>query len=404
MSDATSASPARVGGSEFRPYLEGLRGLSAMYVVMHHAALQVFGDITWAGRALQSLCVFGHYSVAVFIVLSGYCLMLPVLQTADGRLRGGFRNYLLRRARRILPAYYAAIALVLAILAIVPAWRLPGGTRWDDSLPATSWDVVVSHLLLVHNLNGNWFGKLDGPLWSVGTEWQIYFLFPLLLAIWRRFGMALAVAFGFTLGYGIALGFLSAGIPDGFVACPYYLGLFALGMAAAHRAGRGPQLSPAELRFRWPAQAAACVALAALFLVADAKLGLLSARGIPQRTILDAVVGFATAGFLLHCARVAAHRKRALSLRVLEHPAVLWLGAMSYSLYLIHDPLLSFQNRALFDLGVSPKVRFWSLFVPGIPMVLAIAYLFYLAIERRFMARSVRVAPVLSAATRTDRV
>ena len=69
------------------------------------------------------------------------------------------------------------------------------------ALPAFTPGVIVSHLLLIHNFNPDWHSKIDYPMWSVATEWQIYFLFPLvLLPVWKRFGAAAAVGAGFLIG------------------------------------------------------------------------------------------------------------------------------------------------------------------------------------------------------------
>src|SRR5687767_11155710 len=80
--------PARDGGSELRlAYLDGLRAVAAGYVVMFHA-LPGFSDrdLTGPYRVLRRAFAFGHEAVAIFIVLSGYCLMLPVVRHRPGRL------------------------------------------------------------------------------------------------------------------------------------------------------------------------------------------------------------------------------------------------------------------------------------------------------------------------------
>jgi len=69
-------------------FLDGLRGLSALYVTLFHlgapAGLPLGISLAWEWTH------FGRSAVGVFIVLSGYSLMLPVARSADGRLRGGF--------------------------------------------------------------------------------------------------------------------------------------------------------------------------------------------------------------------------------------------------------------------------------------------------------------------------
>ena len=92
-----------------RPHLkhiEGLRATAALIVYVNHA----FGGLETVPKAGTHgiLSVFsysriaGHLSVTVFIVISGFCLAMPLL-AADGQLRGGALTFFKRRARRILP-------------------------------------------------------------------------------------------------------------------------------------------------------------------------------------------------------------------------------------------------------------------------------------------------------------
>src|SRR5579871_2999498 len=104
------------------PFLDGLRGLAAAYVVLHHAALEVPAvGLPRTAALVHGLFRHGHYAVAVFIVLSGFCLMRPVLRNPSHGLPGGFLAYVGRRARRILPAYYAALGVCWMLIAWVPA-------------------------------------------------------------------------------------------------------------------------------------------------------------------------------------------------------------------------------------------------------------------------------------------
>src|SRR5215218_948233 len=76
--------------------------------------------------------------------------------------------------------------------------------------------------------------------WSVATEWQIYFLFPLLLLpLWRRFGSACAVAAAAVVG--LLPHFLLPESRNLDWACPWFLGLFAMGMAVADAFARGKE-------------------------------------------------------------------------------------------------------------------------------------------------------------------
>ncbi len=171
-------------------FLDGLRGLAALYVVfVHFLDMDRDGLAHWQLR-LASLAQAGHSSVTLFIVLSGFSLMLPVARAADGTLKGGTAGFLKRRARRILPPYYAALALSLLGLLLTPAGlAFLRGARDPLFLAELSAPAILTHLLLLHNLSFAWGHKINLALWSVATEWQIYFVLPfVLLPVWRRLG------------------------------------------------------------------------------------------------------------------------------------------------------------------------------------------------------------------------
>ncbi|MBD0258097.1 MAG: acyltransferase family protein [Cytophagales bacterium] len=102
----TTTSEYQVQGGTVAPppgthlrYLDGLRAAAALFVVLHHAWLE-------AGQAYQ---VLGHYAVGLFIVLSGFCLMLPVVR-GDGTLPGGPIHFMRKPARPKQPPYKPAQA------------------------------------------------------------------------------------------------------------------------------------------------------------------------------------------------------------------------------------------------------------------------------------------------------
>ncbi len=215
-------------------YLDGIRGLAALYVLLEHVQLTGLGLIgadklsTGNESALQHLARlfnstaagFGHAAVDVFIVLSGYCLMLPVANSSDHALRGGIGGFFKRRAIRILPPYYAA--LLIALLVTISAGMFHQVSAWN----------LIAHLLLIHSVAPRWVFGISAPLWSVAVEWQIYFVFALLLLpVWRRTSNAIFLTFAFVLGLlPIYLMPIHWNLE---CSCSWYIGLFALGMVAA---------------------------------------------------------------------------------------------------------------------------------------------------------------------------
>src|SRR5919197_3576142 len=162
--------------------LDGVRGLAALFVVVHHVFLRAFPGYPvdrapfWAGWF-----IYGRFAVVVFIVLSGFSLALSPAR--HGWRLDGISSFARRRALRILPAYYAALAFSLAL-----AWLVvpPPGEGAPDAR-----SVVVNGLLL-QNLVGA--PSPDRSFWSIAVEAQLYILFPLLLLMVRRWGAVVMVA------------------------------------------------------------------------------------------------------------------------------------------------------------------------------------------------------------------
>lgn len=371
------------------PFLDGVRGLAALYVVFYHAyCTSDCSPLGWRHtlppllEKLLRWLLHGNVGVDIFIVLSGFCLMLPIATHPRLLLEGGLTRFIARRARRILPPYFAAVLSSLALIAVVPALGEKAGVYWDSALPAFTPEVLLSHLFVVHNLSPDWSSKINYPLWTVATEWQIYFFLPLLiLPLWRRLGLAVTV--GAVCLLSLLPHFLFHGRFD--VAYPHFLGLFALGAA-------GAAIGTSEKSAHLPWGAIASAIGIPLLLAMQFRHALFAVYRIPA----DFAVGLAAMTFLIYGAVCTRREESATNpvLRCLEAPVTMWLGAISYSLYLIHAPVLaslhvvtrSFQLQALPTLLVLLGI--------GVPAALLAAHGFHLAFERPFLARrSLRAAP-----------
>lgn len=360
-------------------YLDGLRGLAALYIVMHHTFLEGQGDGTGLSPRLALATMWLHLgpaAVGVFIVLSGFCLMLPVARSQDRHQPGGTAQFFKRRAWRILPPYYAALALCLLLIAFVPDLGHPvPGSRWNAALPAFRADVLLSHLLLLHNLRWDWNWKIDYPMWSVSTEWEIYFLFGLvLLPLWRRFGVGSVLGTTFLLALVLDPLFPQAKFVYGF--------LFAMGMTgAAFCFPSASENTPWRDRLPWGLLAAG----SALLFVGTLKI--CAASSLCQRLFLgDDLVGLGTMALLIygvqHLSRGPAQNPL---IRLLQARPTVLLGTFSYSLYLIHAPVLAVFNIERRHENWSNTQAILLNFLIGLPLCLLIAYLFHLAFEKPFL-------------------
>lgn len=170
--------------------LEGVRALAALWVFAFH--VWQFGGspewtATWAGTSwdLFWLLKQGPSGVDLFMVLSGLCLFWPVVSRPLTEENWSWRQYLWRRAQRIVPAYYAAIAyavvLPVALVGLVRAWG------WEARMqPIPSWRQIGTHVAFVHTLFADTWDGVTGAFWSMGLEAQFYLTFPVLVWAWKR--------------------------------------------------------------------------------------------------------------------------------------------------------------------------------------------------------------------------
>ena len=163
--------------------LDGIRGMAALFVVLHHCWLLSFpGYPSNTGPWWLGWLVYGHFAVVVFIVLSGFSL--AIAPSGSGWQLRSVREFARRRAWRILPPYWAALAFSLAVAWWVVAQPNTHGADGEVRGRATGSSSRTS------------FGSPspNGAFWSIAIEAQLYILFPLLLLVRRRWGAAIMLA------------------------------------------------------------------------------------------------------------------------------------------------------------------------------------------------------------------
>lgn len=346
-------------------YLDGLRACAAIVVMLNHApgfrGSGALGSYSWLYGA-------SHYAVALFIVLSGFSLMLPVVRN-DGSLKGGTLRFYCKRARRILPPYYSALALSLVLIYLCIGHKT--GTVWDYAVPVTK-AGLLTHLILVHDLSHA--HEINGALWTISIECQIYLLFPLLVLVWRYANGITTTALT-VLAPGVA-GLIHGSRVAGMH--PQFLGLFALGMLACAIAYSGAADCAAARE--WSGWRKVCPLILVVGVCTFARI-LQSGRGDIER--LDALFGILALGRLVGLALGALPHLRTL----LELPAVVALGAMSYSLYLIHMPLQALiWKEAVRQLPITDGLHCLLLAALSVLIIVPAAWLFHRACERPFMS------------------
>jgi peptidoglycan/LPS O-acetylase OafA/YrhL len=352
-------------------WLDGVRGAAAMFVVLHHIWLASWPKFPrnvgpwWVGWML-----YGHLAVAVFIVVSGFSLTLAPM-SRGASLSGGARRFLRRRAWRILPPYWAAL-----IFSAILTWTLvqPG-----LGIAAITRGFLV-HGLLLQDVVGS--AAPNGAFWSIAVEWQIYFAFPLILWLARRtnFGTSVLCTIAVVL---IARELTQLGSPLNKInhLTPQFLALFAMGVLAVHLGGDGR-----ATKLRRPLTAAGLIAVGAFVAVAVIEG---SVWVVDRYFWIDLLFGTGIACMLAVMHGGGAARAR----HILASPAALRLGLFSYSIYLLHGPLVGLIDvRVLAPFHLAPLVKFGLLLIIGIPVILVVCYGFHLMFEAPFLHRRDRGA------------
>jgi peptidoglycan/LPS O-acetylase OafA/YrhL len=339
-------SQSRLGG------LDGIRGLAALFVVFHHCYLMAFpGYPESTGPFWAGWFIYGQFAVVIFIVLSGFSL--AVSPAKHGWELGSVRRFAHRRVWRILPPYWAALAFSLLI-----AWFVvpqPG-----EAVPDLK--SVVVNGLLAQDLVGA--STPNGAFWSIAIEAQLYIVFPFLLILVRRInGFAMAALCTGVVALVGALGPHSSLVDKLMRFTPQLAALFAMGVVAAG-------IVVAGRRRAWPWH---WIALA----TASPVLILIMVNGsvwtIRNFLWIDMALGPAI-GCLL--AAVATGRPRPV-VRLLDTPPIKRLGSFSYSLYLVHAPIVVvFYDKIVAGWLGHGVAAFLVTVILAVPVSIAFAWFF----------------------------
>lgn len=381
------------------PLLDGYRAIAAFMVLTTHVAFNT-GEIRTP--VLGPLLGRMDFGVTLFFLLSGFLLYRPWARAAMTATPGpAVGGYSLRRAARILPAYWAMVIFTLLLLPEIQP------VRWQ------AWPV---HLGLLHIYVPGF--TLEGltQTWSLATELAFYVLLPVVAWIAGRRGrgnpdasarfqltvLAMAVLIAWTFTILRVTGALGSSTITGYW-LPGFLDWFAIGMAAAViqvRLSKGG--APAwMLSVRQVAQATGwCLLIAAgLAVIAATPIAgpLTFDPAEPNSLVIKHVLYGVIAAFLLFPGflgvgdtsdGVPPHSWWAA---ILANPIVVYLGAISYGVFLWHLVLLRFIQNAL-GLQVFSG-GFWIVWPLVVLASIAVASASWFILERPILAWAHRRTP-----------
>ncbi|MDD2728599.1 acyltransferase family protein [Malikia sp.] len=309
-------------GKVYRPDIDGLRAVAVVSVILFHAG------VSWAGG--------GFVGVDVFFVISGYLVGGIVL---SGLARGdfSFRHFFERRFRRIVPPLLLTIALCLPFAWF---WMMPDPFQnFGQSMVAAT--LSASNLLFERTINYFSPGVDEMPLvhtWSLGVEEQFYLSFPLLAWLLYRWGRngkqrladaVLLIVMMASLAYAIWLT-RKPELASFYLPLQRFWELLIGTLCAKWTAGRLTGNRPQR----------ELLAAASLGLLLWAILGLDEHTPWPGPWALLPVL--ATAVLLVTAPGTLVGN-------VLSSAPLVWIGLLSYGLYLLHQPVMAFARQRLLD-------------------------------------------------------
>lgn len=345
--------------------LDGLRGIAAVVVVIHHALLTLpgFADAyydTADGSPLAWVLSYtplhafwaGTEAVYLFFVLSGMVLVLPVIR--QGRSFSWLAYYPRRVLRLYLPVI-AAVVFAAVLVALVPRFDAPGLGAWiNDRTPRYNLDGFLHDIALLFGTSG-----VISPIWSL--RWEV--LFSLLLPLF----VLLAVLFRALWWPKLLAMFAMTAVASMFgIDYLFFLPIFGIGALLIVEWERVTAAMSRldQNRWAWPAYLVVAVLLTtATWLVLGFGL-----TGIERFVAWVPIVGVTMI--------VVAGATFAPFTRFLETPVVAWLGAVSFALYLVHEPLIIAARFVTYPL--SP----WVGIAISVPLVFVVAWLFARYIEQ----------------------
>lgn len=154
--------------------LDGVRAIAILIVVVYHACINSsLRDISWLDPHIYALIYNGYSGVTLFLVLSGFLLFRPYIKSLlFENAWPSVRMFYLRRALRIIPAYYLSLFLIVIL-------------DQTEYLQPDHWKQLLLFLTFFMDSAHSTFYHINAPFWTLAVEWQFYMLLPWLALAMR---------------------------------------------------------------------------------------------------------------------------------------------------------------------------------------------------------------------------
>lgn len=312
---------------QYRPEIDGLRAIAVVSVVLYHAEVAIAGQTLFSG---------GYIGVDIFFVISGYLISSLIFSELRDTGRFSYLNFYERRAKRILPALFVVMlaSILVGWFVLLPSDFVAMGHSIGSSvlfvsniyfyIVTTEYAAPDSNLLpLLHT-------------WSLSVEEQFYLIFPVLVLACMRFAKkfwitAACITFVASLAFAEIMTDRDPSFSFYLLPSRMWELLAGVGIALIERRKQSAML----------AKSASALSLVALLAIVASIIGFDKQSHHPG---LLTLIPVSACALLILTTSPSNLTGKLLSLK-----PMVWIGLISYSLYLWHFPIFAFIRSNSFE-------------------------------------------------------
>jgi len=343
------------------------RAIAALGVFAYHqywgASLAKYSGI----GLLRKIDAFGSlYAVPLFFLISGYCIHLSNIKYLKADQPLPLKDYYKRRLFRIYPAYFIAVLFSLAMFDV----KMQHFFLLKKNL--------LAHLLLIHGFTSKYFLGLNVALWTIGVEVALYALYPIFYYLRFKFSLNFALVFTLLISCISTAYFLFNG-NIGWFQLYFFTNLWFVWCCGAFLADKRNFNESALKKPVYKIIYAIILLIFLYFQIFNSEL-----------TIIDYQfrILFWTAPLLYLLSKEKwLSQQKSIVIRLLTV-----IGVSSYSLYLLHEPLIALKNICV--KAYLPVSLHNTGMVLGFLIIPVITWYSYKFFEKPFMAKKVKVTNV----------